>query len=49
MDYNMMIRRICEAGLTQKIETNPEQWQRSLRLSGMGPILDAEARMAAST
>jgi D-alanine-D-alanine ligase len=49
MDYNMLIRRICEAGLTQKIETNPEQWQRSLRLSGMGPILDAEARMAAST
>jgi D-alanine-D-alanine ligase len=49
MDYNALIRRVCEAGLTQKIDTNPEQWQRSLRLSGMGPILDAEARMAAST
>jgi D-alanine-D-alanine ligase len=46
MDYNALIRRICEAGLTQKIDTNPEQWQRSLRLSGMGPILDAEALMA---
>ena len=48
MDYAALIRRVCETGLTQKIDTNPEQWQRSLRLSGMGPILDAEARVAES-
>jgi D-alanine-D-alanine ligase len=35
MDYNALIRRVCEAGLTQKIDTDPELWQRSLRLSGM--------------
>lgn len=47
MDYTALITRVCESGLTRKIDTNPELWQRSLRLSGMGPILDAEARMAA--
>lgn len=41
MDYNALIRRICEAGLRQRIDTNPELWQRSLRLSGMGPLLAA--------
>jgi D-alanine-D-alanine ligase len=49
MDYSALIRRVCEAGLTRKIDTNPELWQRSLRLSGMGPILDAEALMAATS
>ena len=39
MDYNAMIRRVCEAGLSQKIDTNPELWQRSLRLSGMEKLL----------
>ena len=39
MDYNALIRRVCEAGLTQKIDTNPELWQRSLRLSGMEKLL----------
>ncbi|MEO8192884.1 MAG: hypothetical protein ABI681_03465 [Gemmatimonadales bacterium] len=39
MDYNALIRRVCEAGLTQRIDTNPELWQRSLRLSGMGPLM----------
>ena len=39
MDYNLLIRRICEAGLTQKISTDPELWQRSLRLSGMEKLL----------
>lgn len=39
MDYNALIRRVCEAGLTQKIDTNPELWQRSLHLSGMEKLL----------
>jgi D-alanine-D-alanine ligase len=39
MDYNALIRRVCESGLTQKIDTNPELWQRSLRLSGMEALL----------
>jgi D-alanine-D-alanine ligase len=39
MDYRALIRRVCEAGLTQKIDTNPELWQRSLRLSGMEALL----------
>ena len=39
MDYNALIRRVCEAGLTQRIDMDPELWQRSLRLSGMGPLL----------
>jgi len=39
MDYNALIRRVCEAGLTQKIDTDPELWQRSLRLSGMERLL----------
>jgi hypothetical protein len=41
MDYNALIRRVCEAGLTQRIDMDPELWQRSLRLSGMGPLLAA--------
>jgi D-alanine-D-alanine ligase len=48
MDYSALVRRVCEAGLSQKIDVNPELWQRSLRLSGMGPILDAEALLAAA-
>jgi D-alanine-D-alanine ligase len=40
MDYSALIRRICEAGLNQRIDTNPELWQRSLRLSGMGPLME---------
>jgi D-alanine-D-alanine ligase len=47
MDYSALIRRVCESGLTRNTDSNPELWQRSLRLSGMGPILDAEARRAA--
>jgi D-alanine-D-alanine ligase len=39
MDYNALIRRVCEAGLTQTIDTNPELWQRSLKLSGMEALL----------
>ena len=39
MDYNALIRRVCETGLTQKIDTDPELWQRSLRLSGMEKLL----------
>lgn len=39
MDYNMLIRRVCEAGLTQRLDTNPELWQRSLHLSGMEKLL----------
>jgi D-alanine-D-alanine ligase len=39
MDYGALIRRICEAGLTQKIDTNPELWRRSLILSGMEKLL----------
>jgi D-alanine-D-alanine ligase len=39
MDYKALIRRVCEAGLTQKIDTDPELWQRSLRLSGMEKLL----------
>jgi D-alanine-D-alanine ligase len=35
MDYNALIRRVCEAGLRQRIDTSPELWQRSLHLSGM--------------
>jgi D-alanine-D-alanine ligase len=49
MDYDALIRRICEEGLAQKIDTNPELWQRSLRLSGMAQILDREKLLAAST
>lgn len=39
MDYNALIRRVCEAGLSQQIDTNPELWQRSLKLSGMEALL----------
>ncbi len=39
MDYSALIRRVCEAGLLQKIDTDPELWQRSLRLSGMEKLL----------
>lgn len=39
MDYNALIRRVCESGLTQMIDTNPELWQRSLKLSGMEALL----------
>lgn len=39
MDYNALVRRVCEAGLTQKIDSDPELWQRSLRLSGMEKLL----------
>jgi hypothetical protein len=35
MDYNALIRRVCEAGLRHLIDTSPELWQRSLHLSGM--------------
>ena len=35
MDYNALIRRVCEAGLKQRIDMSPELWQRALRLSGM--------------
>jgi D-alanine-D-alanine ligase len=35
MDYNALIRRVCEAGLGQRIDTSPELWQRALHLSGM--------------
>lgn len=41
MDYNALIRRVCEHGLTQRIDTNPELWQRSLRLSGMEALMTA--------
>jgi hypothetical protein len=41
MDYNALIRRVCEAGLRQRIDTNPELWQRSLRLSGMEALMVA--------
>jgi D-alanine-D-alanine ligase len=39
MDYHALIRRVCEAGLNQKIDTNPELWRRSLLLSGMEKLL----------
>jgi D-alanine-D-alanine ligase len=39
MEYNALIRRVCEAGLSQQIDTNPELWQRSLKLSGMEALL----------
>lgn len=39
MDYSALIRRVCEAGLLQKIDRDPELWQRSLRLSGMEKLL----------
>ncbi len=39
IDYSALIRRVCEAGLTQTIDMNPELWQRSLRLSGMEALL----------
>jgi D-alanine-D-alanine ligase len=39
MDYSALVRRICEAGLRQKIDTNPELWQQSLRLSGMSALM----------
>jgi hypothetical protein len=39
MDYNALIRRVCQTGLTQKIDSDPELWQRSLRLSGMEKLL----------
>jgi D-alanine-D-alanine ligase len=39
MDYGALIRRVCEAGLSQKIDTNPELWRRSLILSGMEKLL----------
>ena len=49
IDYGALIRRVCEAGLKQKIETrSPELWQRSLHLSGMssvargGPVMSAD-------
>ncbi len=35
MDYNALVRRVCEAGLKQRIDTSPELWQRALHLSGM--------------
>jgi len=41
MDYSALVRRICEAGLNQRIDTNPELWQRSLRLSGMEALMVA--------
>jgi len=41
MDYNALIKRICEAGLKQRIDTSPELWQRSLHLSGMSALLAA--------
>jgi len=39
MDYNALIRRVCEAGLTQQVHYTPEQWIRSLHLSGMARLL----------
>ncbi len=41
MNYSALIRRVCEAGLLQKIDTDPELWQRSLHLSGMEKLLVA--------
>jgi D-alanine-D-alanine ligase len=35
MDYNALVRRVCEAGLKHRIDTSPELWQRALHLSGM--------------
>ncbi|HEX2723164.1 MAG TPA: hypothetical protein VHM24_09610 [Gemmatimonadaceae bacterium] len=43
LDYNALIRRVCEAGLRQRIDTSPELWQRSLHLSGMSALLAAAA------
>ncbi|MEO8577678.1 MAG: hypothetical protein ABI556_13295 [Gemmatimonadales bacterium] len=39
MDYNALIKRVCVAGLKQKIDASPELWQRSLHLSGMSALL----------
>ena len=39
MDFNALIRRICEAGLKQRVEYTQEQWIRSLHLSGMERLL----------
>ena len=39
MDYNALIRRVCEAGLKQVIDTDPALWKQSLMLSGMEAIL----------
>lgn len=39
MDYNALVRRVCEAGLRQVIDTDPALWKQSLMLSGMEAIL----------
>jgi len=39
MDYTALVKRVCEAGLRQRIDTSPELWQRSLHLSGMSALL----------
>lgn len=41
MDYNALIRRVCEAGLSLRMDTSPELWQRALRLSGMELLMAA--------
>ncbi len=41
MNYNALVQRVCEAGLRQRIDTSPELWQQSLRLSGMSALLAA--------
>ncbi len=35
LDYNALIRRVCESALRQKVEVSPDLWQRALHLSGM--------------
>ncbi|MBA3343102.1 MAG: D-alanine--D-alanine ligase [Gemmatimonadaceae bacterium] len=41
MDYNALIRRICEAALAQPVEATAQLWIRSLHLSGMERLLAA--------
>jgi D-alanine-D-alanine ligase len=39
MDYNALIKRVCIAGLGQRIDASPALWQQSLHLSGMSALL----------
>lgn len=36
MDYNMLVRRVCEIALTPRADVSVDLWTRSLKLSGLG-------------
>lgn len=38
MDYNALVRRICEEGLSRQGAADPGLWERALNLSGISPL-----------